>query len=91
MNIFFSLRIVASGLKVSRYPLEIGRYFMVKHIRDQNINPDRFKLLYKAKNRFQVEGINSIEYTIVEYFFLNLYTKIMVTYDQNSILNKNYR
>lgn len=64
---------------------------MVNHPRDQKINPDRYKLLNKAKDRFKVEGINSMEYTIVDIFKFNLYTKILVTYDQNSILNKNYR
>lgn len=64
---------------------------MVNHPKDQHINPERFKLLYKAKERFQVEGLNSIEYKIVEILKFNLYTKIKVIYNQNSILNKKYR
>ncbi len=37
----FRARIIDSGFKVSRYPLEIGRYLMASHKKDTDVNKDR--------------------------------------------------
>ena len=63
---------------------------MVKHNRDQAQNPERFKLLNVAKKRMKTEGLNSIEYKVVDVIYNKLFTKIMVTYDQSAILKKNF-
>jgi hypothetical protein len=37
----FRARIVHKGFKITRYPLEIGRYYMAKHTKDQEDNTKR--------------------------------------------------
>lgn len=63
---------------------------MVSHSRDQFINPERFNLLNGASKRMDTEGISSIEYKVVEVITNKLFTKIMVSYDQNELLKKKY-
>ena len=38
----FRARIIKNGFKITRYPLDIGRYLMATHSKDKNINPDRY-------------------------------------------------
>lgn len=85
---FFNLRIVKNNFKISRYPLEIGRYFMAGHTRDQEINSERFKLLNAATTRMKTDGLNSLEYKVNDTITSKLFTKVIVSYDQNALLNK---
>ena len=46
------------------------------------------KILNKAKERFHIDGLNSIEYKLVETLKTALYTKFLVSYNQEAILIK---
>jgi len=46
------------------------------------------KILNKAKERFHTDGLNSIEYKLVETLKTALYTKFLVSYNQEAILIK---
>ena len=57
-------RLASSNLKLIR-PLSIfGRYKMIKHT-DQKSNPDRFKKLKGANKRYKNDGVNQINYILV--------------------------
>lgn len=81
-------RVIKSGLKVSRYPLEIGRYFMAKHKKDKP-NPQRFKLLSNANKRIVEDGISNLKYEVKSIEKNALFTKILVYYNQTAIFKKN--
>ena len=83
-----SRRVLASGYKLSRYPLEIGRYTMATHTKDQ-ANPLRFKLLMGTDNRMRRDGLNSLKYQVRELCKLKLFTRIEVYYDQEELM-KNF-
>lgn len=80
---------IKKGYTVSRYPLEIGRYTMAKHGRDtQNKpNPKRFALLKSSGKRIDNDGIRNLNYQVKQIVKNRLFTKIIVSYDQNKILN----
>ncbi|CAF0804114.1 unnamed protein product [Brachionus calyciflorus] len=86
----FRTRIVKNNFKISRYPLEIGRYYMAGHTRDQEINSERFKLLNAAVTRMKTDGLNSLEYRVNDTIISKLFTKVVVSYDQNGLLKKKY-
>lgn len=77
-------RVIKSGLKVTRYPLEVGRYYMAKHKKDKP-NPKRFDLLNKGKARFKKDGITSLDYELLSVEKKKLYTRILVRYDEAKI------
>ena len=84
----FQFRCSKNGYKISRYPLEIGRYLMNMHERDQQPNTNRMMLLDKAHLRMKSEGLNSIKYQIVNEIKTDLYTHILVSYDEKALLSQ---
>ncbi|XP_059153993.1 beta-1,4-N-acetylgalactosaminyltransferase bre-4-like isoform X2 [Physella acuta] len=58
-------RISHSGLKITRYPMDIARYRMIKHSKDNGNeqNPQRFALLKTTSKRMAYDGLNSLKYT----------------------------
>lgn len=46
------------------------------------------KLLKQAKKRMPVEGLNSIEYTLLQTDVQKLYTRFLVYYDKDKLLDK---
>ncbi|CAF0827351.1 unnamed protein product [Brachionus calyciflorus] len=71
----FRLRILKKNYNITRYPLEISRYFMIRHTKDQEINPERFNLMKSAINRMSNDGLNSIEYNIKFKYLTRIITK----------------
>ena len=67
------------GYDISRYPLEIARYFMANHSIDQR-NIRNYVLLREAANRFHKDGLNSIKYKLVNALKQKLFTHIFVSY-----------
>lgn len=82
-------RVVQKGYTVSRYPLEIGRYTMAKHGRDTHNkpNPKRHALLKTSGKRMDNDGLTSLNYQVKQVVKNRLFTKIIVSYDQNKIVN----
>lgn len=73
-------RIKAAGMSYTRHPSEICKYKMVKHQRDKGneINPQRFDLLNRVNSRYRTDGLNNLQYKIVQKDVNPLYTNITV-------------
>ncbi|RNA23369.1 beta-1-4-N-acetylgalactosaminyltransferase bre-4-like, partial [Brachionus plicatilis] len=82
-------RVVKKGYTVSRYPLEIGRYTMAKHGRDTHNkpNPRRYALLKSSSLRMDYDGVRNLNYQVKQIVKNRLFTKIIVSYDQEKIIN----
>ncbi|XP_056012653.1 beta-1,4-galactosyltransferase 1-like isoform X1 [Ostrea edulis] len=76
-------RMVRKTLRLKRFPMDISRYTMMKHVRNV-ANPERFELLKKALIRMDVDGINSSNayYEKSNFYEMPLYTKIVVDVHQ---------
>ncbi|CAG5124598.1 unnamed protein product [Candidula unifasciata] len=83
-----SYRIKAAGLKITRYPLDIARYKMIKHVHDtgNEVNPMRHKLLEAATKRMAVDGLNSLVYQVLQVEELPTHLKIQVLIKEEDIL-----
>lgn len=57
-------RLASSNLKLTRPLPQFGRYKMIKHT-DQQSNPDRFQNLKTANKRYKLDGVNQINYILV--------------------------
>ncbi|KAK6053063.1 N-acetyllactosaminide 3-alpha-galactosyltransferase [Cooperia oncophora] len=75
-------RIVFAGYKVERYNNTIARYTMIKHYTSQNRIPSirqcRYKLLEHTKKDWRNDGLNTLNYKVVNITFENLFTHIVV-------------
>jgi len=72
-------RIVGNGLNVTRPPLAIARYNMIRHTKREAIPwKKRSKLLYSGPERMKFDGLNSLSYKLVFIHKHPLYTHIMV-------------
>nr|XP_020653057.1 beta-1,4-galactosyltransferase 3 [Pogona vitticeps] len=71
-------RIRLAGLKISRPPVSVGHYKMVKHKGDKGNeeNPHRFDLLIRTHRAWTQDGMNSLAYTLLSKELLPLYTNI---------------
>ena len=80
-------RIIAKGLKVIRYPMEVGRYTMIKHEIDATNprNPERYPLLKNARERMDNDGLNTLYqlYNITKVDLLPTHTRIAVLLDDS--------
>ncbi|XP_078723708.1 beta-1,4-galactosyltransferase 2-like [Lampetra fluviatilis] len=75
-----STRVYLTGMHISRPSGEIGRYRMIKHTKDKNNepNPQRFNLLQLTSSTMWKDGINSLQYLLVEKKLYPLYTNVTV-------------
>ena len=48
----------------------------------------RYNLLKTSSSRYKIEGLNSLEYDVISMEKKQLYTKIIVNYQKELILNK---
>ncbi|KAL8575362.1 hypothetical protein ACOMHN_048655 [Nucella lapillus] len=81
-------RIKAVGLKVNRYSMEIARYRMIKHLRDDKNEPNeqRFHLLRNFQKRMPWDGLNSLQYEVKKVDFTPAYTWMLVSIDEKKML-----
>ena len=77
-------RTVKKGLKVTRYPMKIARYTMLKHVKDKP-NPERFKYLKEGTKRMADDGINKLTYRLLGTERHKLFTKILVSIDEKAV------
>ncbi|PAA66479.1 hypothetical protein BOX15_Mlig002157g7, partial [Macrostomum lignano] len=63
----FRNRVAWAGFQVSRYPMSIARYKMIKHNRDtkNDPNPQRVNLINKGRKRWKEDGLSSLQYSLV--------------------------
>ncbi|KAJ6656909.1 hypothetical protein lerEdw1_002910 [Lerista edwardsae] len=71
-------RVRLAGMKISRPPVTVGHYKMVKHSGDEGNeeNPHRFDLLIRTSRVWPYDGMNSLTYTLLSKELLPLYTNI---------------
>ncbi|CAM5124355.1 unnamed protein product [Natator depressus] len=71
-------RVRLAGMKISRPPVSVGHYKMVKHKGDQGNeeNPHRFDLLIRTQRMWTQDGMNSLSYTLLAKELHPLYTNI---------------
>ncbi|XP_074927239.1 beta-1,4-galactosyltransferase 3 isoform X2 [Chelonoidis abingdonii] len=74
----FGYRVRLAGMKISRPPISVGHYKMVKHKGDQGNeeNPHRFDLLIRTQRMWTQDGMNSLTYTLLAKELHPLYTNI---------------
>ncbi|SPP74660.1 beta-1,4-N-acetylgalactosaminyltransferase bre-4 [Drosophila guanche] len=58
-----SNRLKHANLFISRYPVNIARYKMLKHQKEK-ANPKRYENIQNGMNKIEMDGINSIKYAI---------------------------
>ncbi|NWV33195.1 B4GT3 galactosyltransferase, partial [Grantiella picta] len=73
-------RVRLAGMKISRPPVSIGHYKMVKHKGDKGNeeNPHRFDLLVRTQRMWTQDGMNSLTYTLLAKELRPLYTNLTV-------------
>ncbi|XP_025050465.1 beta-1,4-galactosyltransferase 3 [Alligator sinensis] len=73
-------RVRLAGMKISRPPVSIGHYKMVKHKGDRGNeeNPHRFDLLIRTQHMWTQDGMNSLSYVLLAKELRPLYTNITV-------------
>ncbi|NXL21831.1 B4GT3 galactosyltransferase, partial [Setophaga kirtlandii] len=71
-------RVRLAGMKISRPPVSIGHYKMVKHKSDKGNeeNPHRFDLLVRTQRTWTQDGMNSLSYSLLARELLPLYTNL---------------
>ncbi|NXR66885.1 B4GT3 galactosyltransferase, partial [Rhadina sibilatrix] len=73
-------RVRLAGMKISRPPVSIGHYKMVKHKGDKGNeeNPHRFDLLVRTQRTWTQDGMNSLSYALLAKELRPLYTNLTV-------------
>ncbi|NXY39452.1 B4GT3 galactosyltransferase, partial [Pomatorhinus ruficollis] len=73
-------RVRLAGMKISRPPVSIGHYKMVKHKSDKGNeeNPHRFDLLVRTQRSWTQDGMNSLSYALLAKELRPLYTNLTV-------------
>lgn len=81
-------RIHSAGYKVIRYALDIARYKMIRHGKDEGNkdNPERFRLLSEGHKRFKTDGINSLKYKVLQIDFNHLFTRVLVDINEAEVM-----
>lgn len=68
----------AADLEILRFVAAVSNYTALKHAAEKP-NPTRHQLLKKSKKSHLVEGLNSLNYTLLAYEQLPLYTRFLVS------------
>ncbi|RUS83871.1 hypothetical protein EGW08_008352 [Elysia chlorotica] len=92
-NVFFgwggedddmSFRVRSHNMTINRYTLDIARYTMIRHVKENKI--DRQKLLKEGRKRIHRDGLNTLKYELIELDLKPLFTLIKVKVNQSQIL-----
>lgn len=75
-------RLIFHKLNLTRYPLSIARYRMLRHLK-MNPNPRRLDLVQNGPERFEQDGLNSLRYVLRSVERRKLYTWIYVDIDES--------
>ncbi|KAJ6647704.1 Beta-1,4-N-acetylgalactosaminyltransferase bre-4 [Pseudolycoriella hygida] len=78
-----SNRLKHVGYHIARYPINIARYTMLNH-RKEKANPKRYEKLVNGAKKYDVEGLNSLEYKIHYLEKKVLYTWVLVEIKQDT-------
>ena len=71
--------------RITRYPIEIARYKMIRTYNHTSgkANPDRHTIL-GSKYNYNLDGINTTNYTVNQIVFYRLFTLVNVTLKEES-------
>ena len=80
----------AKGMKIERGPPDRARFKMIRHSREKSNakNENRRRLLAKAAERMDVDGLNSLRYTRVEKRKRKLFTLVRVQLDRRDLVRE---
>ena len=67
-------------------PSPYGRYLMLGHEPDEP-NPERFNLLNEGTKKIDDQGLNTVEYKLIQIVKKPLYTKFLIYYNEFKIMN----
>lgn len=74
-----STRLRLAGYSIARYPIEIARYTMISHNHESaNLNKLRWTLMRNTTMHWQKDGLNTLEYKLIEVNRTHLFTRILV-------------
>ncbi|MGH0124658.1 UNVERIFIED_CONTAM: hypothetical protein FKN15_036731 [Acipenser sinensis] len=73
-------RVRLCGMKITRPPISVGHYKMIKHRADRGNeqNPHRFDLLMRTRRSWHSDGLNSLTYDLLSRELQPLYTNLSV-------------
>ena len=73
-------RVMFSKQKVTRYPIHVSKYKMISHQREtgNEPNPQRFDMIRFTNRNWKKDGLNSLEYKVIERTDYPLYTNVTV-------------
>jgi len=73
-------QIVANNINNARFPRDVSQYTTINHTRDasNSINAKHYILLWRGRQRFVVDGLNSLQYKLVAKVPGLLYTWLLV-------------
>uniref|UniRef100_A0AC34QJW7 Beta-1,4-N-acetylgalactosaminyltransferase n=1 Tax=Panagrolaimus sp. JU765 TaxID=591449 RepID=A0AC34QJW7_9BILA len=71
------MRVQLADYNISRYPMEVARYTMIKHGQETE-NDCRFALLNQTMDKYQEDGLSNLKYKLVKIEKKHLYTEILV-------------
>ncbi|XP_048763122.1 beta-1,4-N-acetylgalactosaminyltransferase bre-4-like [Ostrea edulis] len=77
-------RLVYHKMTISRTMSDVARYTMLSH-KQATRNPQRIKLLRSGKQRMQTDGINSLEYKVLQKIHRKLYVHVTVTLEESAL------
>lgn len=78
-------RIRAKGFSISRYPIKIARYTMIRHKKDTP-NPQRYNIMKGGTARMHLDGLNDLKYHVLKVTRAKLYTRIIVDINQTEVM-----
>lgn len=70
-------RIQYHNMSMYKYSPEVARYTMLSH-KKASANPERFNLLKNGSERYSTDGLNSLNYKLLDIQLKLLYTHITV-------------
>ncbi|XP_062595063.1 beta-1,4-N-acetylgalactosaminyltransferase bre-4-like [Saccostrea cucullata] len=82
-------RLVHHGFNISRYPMAMSRYKMIKHRKNagNKANKKRHNLVSTGKRRYKYDGINKLLYNRLAMEFRQLHTRIIVSINETQVMS----
>ncbi|KAL5012165.1 hypothetical protein ScPMuIL_010716 [Solemya velum] len=82
------LRMKASGYSITRYPMDIAKYIMLEHDRDEYNQKSKSKhYLRNTRTCYRSHGLNTLEYTLLDIKETKLFTWINTSINETAIMN----
>ena len=73
-------------MEIYRYPMHIARYKMILH-KKAAVSGRNQEAIKNSVERRAKDGLNSLSYKVIQTTKLQLYTRLLVTFNQTEILS----